>query len=41
MLAVISARGDRDVVRRSVEQSEESGEGRGAACPAESEWIAL
>ena len=41
MLAVISARGDGKVVRRGVDQSEESSEGRDAACPAESEWIAL
>ena len=41
VLAVISARGDRDVVRGSVDQSEESGEGRSAARPAEGEWIAL
>lgn len=41
VLAVISARGDGDVVRRVVEQGEESGEGGGATCPAEGEWIAF
>ena len=41
VLAVISARGDGKVVRRGVDQSEESSERRDAACPAESEWIAL